>query len=635
MNTRFMSPPRNELQHLRTPLRKGELTVLDFFDSYLSQEWEIYVQPYLNGLRPDFVLLNPSVGIAVYEVKDWNLSALQYHTRTREGKTPELIASDMSGTEFSLQSENPVERVYRYKHEIYELYCPRLKQKAGLSAITAGVIFPFAKKEEVFYLLKPCYDFHKMNVTPQYHPIAGSDDISSCQITRVFPEAERRHSQQMNETLAKDLRNWLIEPDFAATQREPLELDANQRRYTSTRTQTGYRRLKGPAGSGKSVVLAARASQLVAEGKTVLVITYNITLLHYLMDVAVRWPHGNGNTRRDITWLNFHSWCKRVCEESDYYEEYRSLWRGCFETEQDLFDAEMGGNAKATELLTDGIPTLVKGIVDRDNGRYVTKYDAILVDEGQDMLPAWWNALRKVCKPGGEMFLVADATQDIYDTARSWTDEAMVGAGFSGEWATLSVSYRLPPQVIDATRYFAKQFLPSDNIDLPQNPQGELSLYPCNMRWIQTTQEKAVAVSAEAIMEMAPLADPDILAIPDITFLSPSQNIGLQVTEVLDAHNIKAVHTYSRDTRELRRLKLGFFMGDARVKATTLHSFKGWETRGLVVYTGHRLTPKTMALIYTGLTRIKRHTKSSYITVVSALPELAAYGKTWGHFEER
>jgi len=76
-------------------------------------------------------------------------------------------------------------------------------------------------------------------------------------------------------------------------------------------------------------------------------------------------------------------------------------------------------------------------------------------------------------------------------------------------------------------------------------------------------------------------------------------------------------------------------MGDARVKATTLHSFKGWETRGLVIYAGHRNSQKALALTYTGLTRIKRHPECSYITVVSAVPELSAYGKTWAEYVQK
>jgi hypothetical protein len=66
---RFVSPRRDELPNLATPLTNGEWVVFKFFDTYLPEEWEIYIQPHLNGLRPDFVLLHPSVGIAVFEVK--------------------------------------------------------------------------------------------------------------------------------------------------------------------------------------------------------------------------------------------------------------------------------------------------------------------------------------------------------------------------------------------------------------------------------------------------------------------------------------------------------------------------------------------------------------------------------------
>ena len=71
---RLIVPSRDELDRLPTPLTTGERTVLDFFDEHLPDGWEIYYNPHLNGVRPDFVLLNPSVGIAVYEVKDWRLT---------------------------------------------------------------------------------------------------------------------------------------------------------------------------------------------------------------------------------------------------------------------------------------------------------------------------------------------------------------------------------------------------------------------------------------------------------------------------------------------------------------------------------------------------------------------------------
>lgn len=62
------------------------------------------------------------------------------------------------------------------------------------------------------------------------------------------------------------------------------------------------------------------------------------------------------------------------------------------------------------------------------------------------------------------------------------------------------------------------------------------------------------------------------------------------------------MHTYDQDEQERRRQKVGLYMGDARVKATTLHSFKGWESRSLVIYLGEKISQKSLALLYTGLT---------------------------------
>ncbi len=620
---RFVSPPINQIEKLRQPLTKGERFVLDFFHEHLPKEWEIYIQPHLNGLRPDFVLLNPNSGIAVFEVKDWDLDAMEYWVEERPYKSPVLLAKK-DGKRFSLQSQNPIEKVFRYKQELHELYCPRLEKNAGFAVITAGVIFPCAQDKRVNELLSPCLRHRGMTQYPQYNPISGTDSIQEGNIQKVFPESARRSSGYMNTEMAKDLRNWLVEPDFSASQRQPLELDRNQRLFVTSRTESGYRRIKGPAGSGKSLILAARAAQLLGEDKEVLVVTFNITLLHYLMDMAVRWPSSSGKTRKDITWLNFHYWCKRTCQESGHEEEYQQLWKN--------HDEE---NAQENhDILNQKLPALVSTIIDQDTAELIPRYDAVLVDEGQDFLPSWWNVLRKVCRPGGEMLLVADATQDIYGTARSWTDEAMTGAGFPGKWAELKFSYRLPPTALSFAKTFAEQYLPNDTVDLPESPQGELDFYPCKLKWVHTNLDNALTVCKKELFSMASEADPELLSIPDITFLTGSQKFGRQVVGQIGADGVRAVHTFGDDSRDSRRRKMGFYMGDSRIKATTLHSFKGWESRVLVIFIGKTVDRKSLALIYTGLTRLKRHTKGSYLTVVSCGNELREYGKTWPKYEE-
>lgn len=590
--------------------------VFDFFNQNLSEEWEIYVQPHMNGLRPDFVLLNPNVGIAVFEIKDWNLDAMTYEVEFRQGKAPRLIGKS-NGEKFSLQNQNPIEKVHQYKQEIFKLYCPRLAKQFGYATITAGVIFPFADDDRVNELFQASMQYRGMTKYPEYSPISGRVALAQGDISVVFPEGRRSRSRYMTPEYANDLRYWLREPDFSESQRHPLELDNNQRTLATSRTSSGYRRIKGSAGSGKSLVLAARAAELIQQNKDVLVVTFNITLLHYLMDVAVRWGHTGGRTRNRVTWLNFHAWCSRVCSAVDMEKEYRDLWMD---------------KSKLQEVLKYRLAELVSSILDNDDVKEVPRFDAVLVDEGQDFQLSWWDALRKVCKPGGEMLLVADATQDIYETASAWTDEAMSGAGFAGPWSTLDVSYRMPKKVLDHAREFALRFLPQENINIPISHQDSLELEPADLRWVQTAPELAAVTCRDEILNFFKKEQIDALNFSETTFLCATKQFGLDVVNALDSLGIKSIHTFDPSEQESRRQKVGFYMGDARVKATTLHSFKGWESRLLVIFIGDANSKQELALVYTGLTRLKRSMKGSALTVISTSELLREYGETWPEF---
>lgn len=611
---RFVSPPRDQLSQLRQPLTPGEWKVFSLFDLNLDPEWEIYVQPHLNGLRPDFVLLHPRVGIAVFEVKDWNLDAMRYFVKQTSDTSSTLMA-EKDGKTFSIESENPIRKIQLYKNEIFNLYCPRLKRGSGYAAITGGVILPFAIQSEVDKLFMPCLKHRGMDKAMDYNPISGLEAIRDGDISTVFPESKRKHSHHMSSDLLKDLRSWLIEPDFSATQRQPIELDKNQLSFVVSRTESGYRRIKGAAGSGKSLILAARAAELIGQGKTVLVVTYNITLLHYLMDVAVRWPNSGGKTRSHVTWLNFHQWCKRVCQEHGADHKYEILLR----------------EANLEHTLSEKLPALVKGVLEQTDIQ--PEYDAVLVDEGQDFRLTWWEVLRKVCKPGGEMLLVADVTQDIYGTAGAWTDEAMRGAGFSGKWAELSISYRMPNLALQKAVQFAKKYLPENARIIPESDQRQLGLEPCDLRWVQSTAKNSASICSDEIIRLFSTDNRQHNSVADATFLCDIRSLGYEVVRKLGQKGIRCLHTYDPDNSESRRQKVGFYMGDARVKATTLHSFKGWESRSLVIYIGEKADPQSMALLYTGLTRIKRHFQGSCLTVVCSSVELSEYGKTWPDFE--
>ena len=628
---RCICPPREALDALRTPLTEGENRVLDFFDRLLPEGWEIYVQPHLNGLRPDFVLLHPVRGIAVFEVKDWNLDAMPYAIRT-DGSSLSLWCQNRDGKWFR-RTDNPVERVVQYKQDILDLYCPHLGSRLGedpdvASVVTAGVIMPTASTRRVQTLFHPFQAYFGLRgKKAEYYPLVGGDTLDPGDLYQVFPwAAQQRKSRWMSDHLAKDLRSWLIEPEHAATQREPLELNVRQRELATTRTLSGYRRVRGAAGCGKSLALAARAAELSADRKDVLVVTFNMTLLHYLRDLAFRYPHPRTSIINRITWVHFHGWCKRVCQEAGMDQQYRRLWRGHLE-------GEVTGVAEGPpdDLLETDLPGLVESAI-HDGGRSVSRYDAILVDEGQDFNLTWWNLLRQVLNPGGEMMLVADTTQDLYGRSSRWTESRLENAGFrGGPWYQLEGSYRFPPSFVPYVRQFIEQFIPNAEGNLPTAIQGELFEH-VRLQWLQVSEGKAVEACVQAVCELPQFAAPLPVAWADITLLVGSHRMGLQCLEKLKAHKIQVSHVFGTDHVSKRQRKMRFWMGDGRMKGATVHSFKGWECRAMVIFIGRSRTQDDLSAAYVALSRLKRSAKGSVLSVVCTAPELEEYGKTWPEF---
>lgn len=595
---RVISPPTEALSSLRPPLETGERRAVDFFREHLRDEWEIYVQPFMNGCRPDIVVLNPRAGIAVFEVKDWNLNALSYESGTSEDDDS-LIVTDRGGRQF--RKVSPLAQVRRYRREIHDLYCPSLGSE-GWPAITGGVIFPYAPGGDVRELLAAS------SPHPKYEPISGSEDLSAGVLDRVFPEGRRQTSRLMSESIADDLRRWLVEPRHAAAQRVPLRLDAEQRRLAQARTDTGYRRVRGPAGCGKSVVVAARAAELARQRKEVLVVTFNHTLRNYLADLVLR----AGGQRNAVTWLSFHEWCKRTMAQAGRQAAYGALWQ-----QADAESVLEVGLAEAVDRALSVGPTRSS----------VPRFDAILVDEGQDFRAEWWTLLRKVLRPGGEMLLVADRAQDIYGRQRRWTEEAMVGAGFRGEWSELKVAYRSPPQLLRLLERYRRNRLPEAAVDSAPIPgQEELALL--ELRWRQVDPDDLIIAMCD---EVAALFESQQLhSMSDLCVLVDSDALGLELADALMRRNIRTITTIHDDERVSRQLKRAFFGGDARVKLTTIHSFKGWESP-LVLVGLRRCSPQ---VTYTALSRLRRSDSGSRLTVVCADEEEASFGSEWPVFQD-
>ncbi len=145
---------------------------------------------------------------------------------------------------------------------------------------------------------------------------------------------------------------------------------------------------------------------------------------------------------------------------------------------------------------------------------------------------------------------------------------------------------------------------------------------------------RATETCIEAIDNLHTIAT-DLIAFPDITLLTESHEFGLRCVDLLTAKGIQCAHVFGRTPREKQNNKRAFYMGDARMKASTIHSFKGWETQAVVVHIGSAHDHRALATAYVALSRLKRQEQESLLTVVCSASELEEYGGTWPIFESR
>ena len=593
--TRVIEPALERLDFLPTPLTDGENRVLKFFNDYLPEGWEIYIQPHLNGLQPDFVVLHPEIGIGVFEVKDWDFQALRYFAK--EGQ---LWAEDRSGKVFSREIDNPVRKVRRYKQAVMDLYCAGLTKRVGYGVIAAGVIFTKAWRRDALALCRGLRTDDEEKNSGRY-PIAGGDTLNGGYLNRLLPLAKNNNpSPAISEEVVKVFRGWLREPYSAREQYEPISLDDEQRRASGGRTESGFRRVRGPAGSGKTEVVARRAALLAMEDKRVLITCFNITMMNYLRDAVarhIRAECGLDERRRFRAMRKFevmyvHRWVSDCWALLQEYDQSRLVGGTGFRYESDSVEAREVCKNCGVELPISSFRMTFceecQGGIWETKLRYVHAaykrraiglpiYDAVIADEGQDLSLNWWSCLSSAVRDGGERLLVVDKTQNVYGRARVWTDNAMVGAGFRGNWFNLKSSYRLPPRLLPVIRDYAGQFLQDEDVDIPEATAGDnLFTDSCKLRWVQlspVTLDGATICADEMDLHMREL--PSDMANSDCVILSQRHDMGERVVTELQRRRLNVLELFDVDQRESRRKKLRFYKGAPKVQSFNRSQLQG------------------------------------------------------------
>ena len=169
---------------------------------------------------------------------------------------------------------------------------------------------------------------------------------------------------------------------------------------------------------------------------------------------------------------------------------------------------------------------------------------------------------------------------------------------------------------------------------LPKPPIDSANLSPCSLRWNQLDKpNNAIEITVNEIFALYEKAEPDWLAIPDVTFLVDNKDDGLMIVSALKEKNVNMVHTFSEDKEEERELKFNFVGERGLIRGTTVHSFKGWESRAVVVLL--RNAYKTgKRLLFIAMTRLKNDLDGSYLSIVNCAPEFRSFGKNFPEYIE-
>lgn len=162
------------------------------------------------------------------------------------------------------------------------------------------------------------------------------------------------------------------------------------------------------------MIIAHRAANIASKGKKVLVICYNKTLKQYLKAQI-------NDVRKEFDWNlididHFHGLLFNFIKNSDISLQYTKSFEN---NEKEALE-------NANYILQSE---------DFSNSRY---YDAILIDEAQDFKQKWFDFLLYFLKDNGQVMVVADDKQNIYDREISWIGNMNnKGYKFKGQWGKL------------------------------------------------------------------------------------------------------------------------------------------------------------------------------------------------------
>jgi superfamily I DNA/RNA helicase/mRNA-degrading endonuclease RelE of RelBE toxin-antitoxin system len=187
------------------------------------------------------------------------------------------------------------------------------------------------------------------------------------------------------------------------------------------------------------------------------------------------------------------------------------------------------------------------------------QYDAVIVDEAQDLPPNTLRFLVRLCKAPNRLFITADANQSIYGSSFRWGD-VHADLKFVGRTGILRTNHRTTREIDEAARDYLQT--------------GQLDTEPIERQYINFGPPPAVRAIASKADEIALLtqfcrmaAREFRLGLDACAILTPSGRSGQAIAQALREQGLEATFMASKDLK----------LQQTGVKVLTLKAAKGLE----------------------------------------------------------
>ncbi len=507
-------------------------------------------------LHPDFLILHPSRGFLILEVKDWKLDTI-----VEFDKISVRLATERGLTYVA----NPLAQARGYAHELNGVLQsdPALRQPQGHPHAGKSIL-PYGIGVVLTNITRAQFEANGLgDVLPEHKVVCQDEMLESanperfqerlwamfdiafpCLLTLPQIDRFRYHVFPELRIVSASTQAGLFERDTDTLQIPDLirVMDLQQEQLARSLGE-GHRVIHGVAGSGKTMILAYRCAHLArALTKPVLVLCYNITLA-----ARLRATIEEKNLQDRVCVRNFHAWC------SEMLRTYHVP----------------SPQAKGSEFYDALPPAVMAGV--ESNAIPRAQYGAIMIDEGHDFQPEWLKLVVQMLDPASNSLLVLyDDAQSIYAGKRKGFSFASVGIEARGRTTILKLNYRNTMEILAAARVFADEVLSAHDSDednvpvLAPQSAGRRGPFPELIRC--DSQRAEVELIAQRVREAHAQGRP----LNDIAVLCRNAYQGEAVAEGLRRHGIAIA--LAKDAK-----KTDMFAGEPSVKIVSMHSSKGLE----------------------------------------------------------